>query len=81
MLKAEIREEVIVTNEKISHYLFTDGRLIDYMIELLEDMLYDEYKMGYEARHEAVCEGLKTADYVQILRNIADRMENNNYVL
>ena len=75
MLRAEIKKEVIITNEELANYLFQDGRLMDYMSELFEVMLYDGYNMDYEDRHNAVYEGLRPTDYAFILRNLADRME------
>ena len=74
MLRAEIKEEIIITNEELANYLFKDGQLIDYARELLEDMLWDEYKMDYDDRHDAVDE-LRPIDYAFMLRYIADRLE------
>lgn len=74
MLRIEIKQEVIMTNKEIANFLYADGRLIEYMGNVLEDMLYDRYKMDYEDRCYAVTTLTKT-DYAQILRHLADRME------
>lgn len=74
MLKAEIKKEVKITNKEIAHFLYTDGSLLDHIAETLEDMLYDEYKMDYDTRCQAVAE-LTDADYTEILKILADMIK------
>lgn len=73
MLKAEIKKKIMITNKEIAQFLFTDGSLIDRMDEILEDMLYDEYKMDYDARCDAVGQ-LTPADYTEILVFLANKL-------
>lgn len=73
MLKAEIKEEVIITNKEIAKYLCNEGSLFDHITETLEDMLYFKYKMDYDARCAAVAK-LTKEDYVQIFKALADKI-------
>lgn len=73
MLKAEIKKEIMIRNKEIAHFLVKDGALLDRMSEILEDMLYDEYKMDYDTRCRAVAE-LTDADYTEILIFLAHEL-------
>lgn len=73
MLKANIKKEVIITNKEIAQFLFKDGTILETIDELLEDMLYNEYKMDYVSRCDAVSE-LTNADYAQILESLANKI-------
>lgn len=74
MLKAEIKKEVMITNKEIAQFLYTDGSLLDHIAETLEDMLYDEYKMDYDTRCQAVAE-LTDTDYAEILKMFVDKIK------
>jgi hypothetical protein len=73
MLKAKIEKEVMITNKEIAQFLFKDGTTLEKIDELLEDMLYDEYKMDYDSRCDAVSK-LTNADYAQILESLANKI-------
>lgn len=73
MLKAEIKTKIIITNEEIAEFLFKDGSLIDEINQILDDMLFDKYKMDYEARDNAI-DGLTAIDYAEILRIFASKV-------
>ena len=77
MLKAQIKKEIIITNKEIAEFLYKDGDLLDHIDELLEDMLYNEYKMDYVTRVEAVG-ALTPADYIQILESLANKLRIEN---
>ena len=75
MLKVEVKKEVIMTNKEIAQFLLKDGSIIDDIVQILEDMLFDEYKMDYEAREKAL-DDLTTADFYEILISLANELLN-----
>ena len=75
MLKAEIKKEIIVTNKEIAQYLLEDGSLLERIDEILDDMLFDKYKIDYELRADATAE-LTIADYYEILISFANKLLN-----
>ncbi len=75
MLKAEIKKEIIMTNKEIAQFLLEDGSFLDMIREILDNMLFDKYKMDYEARDNAIDE-LTTADYYEILISFANKLLN-----
>lgn len=77
MLKAEIKKEIMITNKEIAEILYRDGTILEQIDEILEDMLYDRYKMDYAARCDAV-EQLTKADYAQILESLANKLRIEN---
>lgn len=76
MLKAVMKKEIMITNKEIAHFLFKDGGLFEDIDEILEDMLYEKYKMDCDSRHDAI-KKLTTADYIQILAELANEMGKN----
>ena len=74
MLKAQIKKEITITNKEIAQYLWEDGSLLDHIDEVLEHMLYNEYRMDYGARCGAV-EQLTPEDYTEILKTLADMIK------
>lgn len=76
MLKIEIKKEIKITNKEIAHFLFVDGSLLDHMDETLENILYDEYKIDYATRCDAV-EQLTIEDYVEILKMFVDELDKD----
>lgn len=74
MLKAEIKKEVVMTNKEIALFLFEDESVLEDIEETLDDMLYNKYDMDYRTRCVAL-KKLTTKDYIEILRLLADKME------
>lgn len=73
MIKVEIKKEITITNKEMAQFLLEDGSFLDMIREILEDMLFDKYKMDYEARDNAINE-LTTTDYYEILTSFANKL-------
>lgn len=73
MLKAVIKKEIMITNEKIAQFLWEDGSFIEKIDEILEDMLYDRYEMDCDSSHDAIGQ-LTSADYAQILGALINKL-------
>lgn len=73
MLKAKIKTEITMTNEEIAQLLLKDGSVLEAIDQTLDDMLFEKYKMDYEARNNAI-DDLTIADYVEILRILASKL-------
>lgn len=80
MLKAEIKKEITITNKEAAEYLWVDGGIFDSISEILEDMLHTEYDMNYDARRVAVG-NLTDADYVEILKSLADKITKDGILI
>lgn len=78
MIKAQIKKEVEITNEEIAKIISRDGRVIDDIKQILDDWLYDEYKMYYDERCDALSD-LTTIDYIEILKLLANEMAENRF--
>lgn len=76
MLKAVIKKEITLTNEKLAQILLEDESIFDNIDDIFSNMLYNEYKMDYDSRCDAVNQ-LTSIDYVQILRLLADKLEED----
>ena len=74
MLTAVIKKEVTLTNKELAQILLQDGSIFDNIDDIFSNMLYDDYKMDYDTRCDAVNE-LTSIDYVEILRFLADELE------
>lgn len=77
MLKAIIKKEVTLTNEELAQILLQDESIFDTIDDILSDMLYTDYKMDFDSRTEALNQ-LTSIDYVQILRFLADKLEEDS---
>lgn len=77
MLKAKITKEIMITNKEIAEFLWKDGSILDNIDDILKDMLYNEYKMDYDLRCDAV-DALTIADYVQILEALVNKLRIEN---
>ena len=75
MLKAEIKKEITITNKEIAQILLDNESIFDNINDILEKVLYDRYKMDYDARHDAVSQ-LTTADYIEILIHLANKVQS-----
>lgn len=73
MIKVQIKKEVEITNEEIAKIISRDGRVIDGIRQILDDWLYDEYKMDYSERCDALSD-LTTIDYIEILRLLSNEI-------
>ena len=76
MLKAVIKKEITLTNAQLAQILLEDESIFDNIDDIFSNMLYNEYKMDYDSRCEAVSK-LTSIDYVQILRILADKLEED----
>lgn len=73
MLKAEIKKEIIMTNKEIAQFLLKDGCILESIDQALEDMLFEKYKMDFEAREKAL-DQLTITDYYEILISFANKL-------
>ena len=76
MLKAVIKKEITLTNAQLAQILLEDESIFDNIDDIFSNMLYNEYKMDYDSRCEAMSK-LTSIDYVQILRILADKLEED----
>lgn len=75
MIKAEIKKEITITNKEIAQFLLEDESIFDNINTILSDELYVKYKIDYDSRCDAINQ-LTTADYIQILESLADKLKN-----
>lgn len=77
MLKAIIKKEVTLTNKELAQILLQDESIFDTIDGILSYMLYTDYKMDFDSITEALNQ-LTSIDYVQILRFLADKLEEDS---
>lgn len=73
MIKAEIKKEIMMTNEEIAEHLWSGDDIMMAIESCIEDMLFDKYNISY-SDNGVIVKQLTDRDYAQILEFLAKKL-------
>lgn len=73
MIKAEIKKEIMMTNEEIAEHLWNGDDIIMAIEDCIKDVLFNEYNISY-SDNDVIVNQLTDRDYAQILEFLAKKL-------